>query len=76
MPALQPKWAGEFATFGHWVSGASRRLTGYTGSVGEPVSAICVDTLGRRCHCGKDFMRARDEGTFPVRYFWEMEPVA
>jgi hypothetical protein len=34
------------------------------------LSAFCVDAQGRRCNVGKDFMRARDEGTFPVRYFW------
>ena len=70
---LKPKWAGEFVSFGDWVNFASKRLTGCVGSVGQEVTPICVDNLGRRCHVGKDFMRARDEDAFPVRYFWECE---
>ena len=73
-PTLAPKWAGEFQNFNHWVNTASRQLTGRTGSVGEKLEPICVDTLGRRCNVGKDFNRARDENTFPIRYFWECEP--
>lgn len=73
--ALRPNWAGQFDTFQQWVNHASSWLTGFRGSVGEPVSAICVDARGRRCHVGKDFMRARDEGAFPVRFFWDCEPV-
>lgn len=66
---FQPNWIGQFDTFDDWVNHASRALTGFTGSVGEEIKAICVDSFGRRCHVGKDFMRARDEGAFPVRYF-------
>lgn len=54
--------AGEFKTFEDWVRTAQRILAGY--------SAVCVDTLGRRCLIGRDFMRARDEQTFPLRYGW------
>lgn len=68
---LRPAWEGQFDTFGQWVAWASSWLTGRTGSVGEPLPAICVDAKGRRCHVGKDFMRARDEDAFPVRFFWE-----
>lgn len=70
---LKPKWAGEFRSFNDWVSFAGPRLTGAYGSLGQEVPPICVDALGRRCHCGKDFMLARDEDAFPVRYFWECE---
>lgn len=70
---LKPRWAGEFRSFDDWVNSASRRLTGCYGSVGQDVPPICVDALGRRCHVGKDFHRARDEDAFPVRYFWECE---
>jgi hypothetical protein len=66
-----PHFAGEFRDFDDWVSFATKRLTGTTGSVGQEVPPICVDTLGRRCNVGADFMRARDEETFPVRFFWE-----
>jgi hypothetical protein len=64
-----PEWLGQFDTFDSWVSHASRALTGFEGSVGEKLSAICVDAKGRRCNVGKDFHRARDEDAFPIRYF-------
>lgn len=68
---LVPLWKGEFRDFNDWVSFATTRLTGTTDERGVEVSAICVDALGRRCSVGAHFMRARDEGAFPVRYFWE-----
>lgn len=74
-PPLKPQWDGYFETFEQWVSRASRLLGGRIGNFGEPLSAICVDAIGRRCNIGGDFMRARDEGTFPVYFFWDMEPV-
>lgn len=70
---LKPKWEGQFDTFEKWVARAHILLPGRKGSVGQDLPAICVDALGRRCHVGKDFMRARDEGAFPVRFFWECE---
>lgn len=70
LDGFRPEWAGQFDTFDDWVSHASRALVGEVGSVGQPLPAFCVDALGRRCHVGADFMRARDEGAFPVRYFW------
>lgn len=72
---LVPKWAGQFDTHDAWVACATARLTGAAGSVGQDVPAICVDAKGRRCNVGRDFARARDEGAFPVRYFWECEPL-
>ncbi len=69
--ALAPNWEGEFRDFDDWVSFASKRLTVASDSNGADLSAICVDALGRRCHNGRDFARARDEGAFPVRYFFE-----
>ncbi len=70
---LVPRWAGEFRSFDDWVNFAAARLSGCRGSVGQEVPSICVDAKGRRCHVGKDFMRARDEDAFPVRYFWECD---
>tara|TARA_E500000318_G_scaffold110969_1_gene127917 strand:+ start:12208 stop:12483 length:276 start_codon:yes stop_codon:yes gene_type:complete len=66
----EPDWAGQFDTFEDWVNHAPRALTGEVGSVGEKLPAFCVDAMGRRCHVGFDFHRARDDGAFPVRYFW------
>ncbi len=73
-----PNWAGQFDTFSDWVNHASRALTGVEystgglGQTGDGVPSICVDAKGRRCAIGKDFMTARDEDAFPVRYFWDM----
>ena len=66
---FEPEWIGQFDTFQDWVNHASRALTDFVGNLGEPIKAICVDAKGRRCHIGGDFMRARDESAFPVRYF-------
>lgn len=71
---LVPLWAGEFASFDDWVNFATQRLTGTRGMYGE-AKAICVDARGRRCSSGGEFMRAREENAFPVRYFFEcVEP--
>lgn len=69
-----------FDTFDQWVSRAFRWLTshpeynntehGGDGWRGRHFTAICFDQFGRRCHNGGDFMRARDEGAFPVFYLW------
>lgn len=69
---LVPNWAGEFHDFQDWVNFAKTRLTGtYDPLMGGEVKAICIDALGRRCTMGGHFMRARDEGAFPVRFFWD-----
>jgi hypothetical protein len=68
---LVPKWEGEFKTFSQWVSHAQDAL-----SSPNHYPAVCIDAIGRRCTIGKDFMTARDEGTFPIRYFWEFESIA
>ena len=53
---------------------ASRALTEVTDSNGYEMNGMCVDAMGRRCHNGKDFMLARDEDAFPVRYFFDFRP--
>jgi hypothetical protein len=73
---LAPNWAGEFTTFDDWVNNARRDLAGKlcdssTCTYPPGIPAICVDVRGRRCVQGSDFARARDEGCFPVRYFWD-----
>ena len=77
--AFRPKIAGQFETFDAWVMRASRTISEPhcpTDTTGQTIRAICVDAKGRRCQCGGDFMRARDEGAFPVVYFWEFENAA
>lgn len=70
LEGFKPDWAGQFDTFDDWRNHASRALTGTVGSGGERLAAICVDAKGRRCNAGLDFMTARDDDAFPVRYFW------
>jgi hypothetical protein len=67
----------KFDTWDHWVILASRVLTahpryreGEEWSEPNPWRALCFDTKGRACRSGVDFRRARDEGTFPVRWVW------
>lgn len=55
------RFGGSFATFDTWVNKA-RSWIGGTG-------AKCFDAKLRPCSIGADFMRARDEGAFPVT-FW------
>ena len=69
---LEPVVLGQFNTYEEWVTFGNRALTNLTDSRGREVKAICVDDLGRRCNLGADMIRARDEHTFPVRYFTEM----
>lgn len=68
---LVPKWAGEFYSYQDWVNKAQSRLASP-----DHRRAICVDAKGRRCAIGADFMLAREEDAFPVRYFWECEPAS
>jgi hypothetical protein len=73
----------QFDTFEQWVRHASSWLTqnghpdynntehGTTkGWRGHHFTALCFDTKGRICRMGADFIRARDEKTFPVRWVW------
>lgn len=66
---LAPNWAGEFKTYEQWVNKGQSWLKSQSHR-----PAICVDAKGRRCALGADMIRARDEGAFPVRYFWDCEP--
>lgn len=73
---MVPDIDGFFEDFSDWVNSASRRIGEShcpLDTVGQPIRAICLDTKGRRCQVGGDFMRARDEKTFPVVYFWDFK---
>lgn len=56
----------QFETFQTWVNKASSWLR----RRGEFVRAVCFDAKGRHCGIGRDFMRARDDDAFPVRFLW------
>lgn len=49
-----------FHSFEHWVAKAQTWLH---------VTDRCIDACGRECAIGADFMRARDQGTFPVAIY-------
>jgi hypothetical protein len=59
LPAREPD--GQWLTFQQWVNYATRDIGG--------MNAACYDQKGRRCLIGKDFMTARDDGSFPVMYW-------
>ena len=61
-----------FDTYAQWVNKASSWL----GRRGPHEKAICLDTRNRLCAVGADFMRARDEETFPVRWLWPEDVAA
>lgn len=81
LDGYEPDWAGQFDTYEDWVNHAHRALAGTPYSSGDfgqddtGVRPICVDARGQRCTVGLDFARARDAGTFPIRYFWEMKAI-
>lgn len=75
----------KFSDFGDWVATATRKLAYYERDANlrsvattppDLERAICYDTKGRRCLIGKDFSRAREEGTFPVHYIWPDQIIA
>ena len=55
-----------FSDFEEWCDTAKYKFES-AGFVGR--RAICVDSQGRLCFRGKDFMLARDDGSFPIRVF-------
>ena len=60
------EYSQSFRSFEEWVNKASSWLT----RRGPHERAVCFDTKGRVCRNGGDFMRARDEDAFPVRWMW------
>jgi hypothetical protein len=65
---MTPRIEGQFHSFREWVRDSTALLGGHL------VPAVCIDAKGRRCHINADFVRARDEGTFPVYFFWDCVP--
>lgn len=53
-----------FTSFEDWIDTARRKFGAY--HEGE---TVCLDQAGRIVTCGKEFMRARDEGTYPVTVY-------
>jgi len=55
-----------FTTFANWCDTAAGKFH-HAGVNGDRV--LCLDTKGRICTKGKEFMRARDDDSFPVRVY-------
>lgn len=56
----------QFTSFQQWVN----KATSWFDNSGAPTKdTICIDAMGRVCYRGKEFMRARDEKTFPITVY-------
>lgn len=55
-----------FRSFDHWCDKARSLFEAYEIS-GKDV--LCLDSKGRVCSYGKQFMTARDEGSFPINVY-------
>ena len=56
----------EFPSLLKW----EQKATGWFKSTGIMQSEmICIDAAGRICTCGRDFMRADKEGTYPIAVY-------
>jgi hypothetical protein len=55
-----------FSDFENWCDTARDKfaVAGLRGA-----DSLCVDTQDRLCRSGKEFMRAQDDGSFPVRVY-------
>ena len=56
--------AFRFTSFQDWVDTASAKYLCYKSLKRREL--LAVDSVGRVCWKGAEFMRARDEGTFPI----------
>jgi hypothetical protein len=59
---VENEWDGEFETYHEWAR---------FGPQPPYRSATFLDAQGRRCISQQDFARAREDGAFPVRYYWK-----
>lgn len=55
-----------FPTFDNWCDTAQHKF-GNAGVTSKDV--LAVDARGRLCQKGAEFIRAKDDGTFPVRVY-------
>lgn len=66
IPITVGKLLFQFSSFNQWVDKAS---SWFRNSGVPSERTICVDIKGRVCRTGKEFMRARDDGSFPIRVY-------
>ena len=60
-PGTKPD--GEFTSKQEWINKATSWIGG--------MNALCLDTKDRRCKRGADFMRAEEEGTYPISFWYD-----
>ena len=53
-----------FTSFSQWVNKAASWFRG--AQLRDGYGYVCVDAKGRICQVGREFMRARDEDSFPI----------
>ena len=53
-----------FASYTDWVNHANTRLGGIP--YHQRADTVCVDSAGRICRIGRDFIQARKDKTYPV----------
>lgn len=56
----------QFADFQQWIN---KGESWYHQHGARPINSISVDSAGRICTAGREFIRAREEGTFPVKVY-------
>lgn len=61
------KFLFQFASFDNWVNTAERSFADFE-LIGTD-RYICIDNKGRICRIGREFMRARDDSSFPVKVY-------
>ena len=55
-----------FTDMNDWIESAQKKFRS-TGVTADDV--LCIDTMGRVCDCGKQFKRALEENTYPIRCY-------
>lgn len=77
--SLPTNWTlgGEFRSFENWCNKASSWIGPAARKLCGAQEVRCLDAKNRECLSGREFMRARDEGAFPVRYYFveQTEPM-
>jgi hypothetical protein len=56
----------QFLSFADWVNNATKK---FRQANRTDASVLCIDTKGRVCNTGREFMRARDDNAFPIKAY-------
>jgi len=57
---------GQFNSMNEWINYATRWIGG--------TNPLCADAKDRVCTIGKHFQTAHDEGTYPIRFWYDAGP--